>query len=193
MKRRVLFFLSITLLWAGYVFADVPDQVVMHYTGDIVVNPCTVASNAIYVDFGDIDAAGFTEIDSASAERNASIKFSGCDKDTTIDVSVTPDGPPLYTTVTPAHPCGLFSSQEMANSTNWPAVGVEAIAIVGNEKIDLACKPNLSIYPTQRSTSDMTSYNLNMVFRLIKCSNNIDGMKNTVKNSMAIYIVVSYR
>lgn len=192
MKLRHFIFMMLSGLWGSRAMADVPNQVIIHYTGNVVVNPCTLSTSVLNIGFGDIDASTFSTLDSASAERYGDIKFSNCDKDTTLDIDFYSNGP-TYMATTPAHPCGLFNSRDMQDSRGWPVLGVEAKTVVDNKIIDLACTPKISIYPKQRAISDVASYDLQMKFRLIRINPSLGGAAMNVKNSMGMIIVASYR
>src|SRR5476649_185335 len=87
MKSLISGFLSVTLFilpLAGK--ADVPNQVVLHYTGDIIVKPCTVSTNQLMVNFGDVDVARLQNVGDTSQAVNAAVRFSDCDVDSNIEV-----------------------------------------------------------------------------------------------------------
>ncbi|WP_140474234.1 fimbrial protein [Ewingella americana] len=206
MKSLISGFLSVALFilpLAGK--ADVPNQVVLHYTGDIIVKPCTVSTNQLMVNFGDVDVARLQNVGDTSQAVNAGVRFSDCDVDSNVEVSFVMPGPSfLYKTS--LTPCGFYFTPTMSSGPDdswqgWPTnmpYGITGSAMINGKSIDLACydgtaRAPLIISPLQREGSLSTSFNLTMTFRIMRITTAQPNFPMSVKSEAFLYMVVSYK
>ncbi|MFU2316447.1 fimbrial protein [Rahnella sp. PCH160] len=181
--------LLISSMFSSLSIADIPNQVLLHYTGTIVSQPCDISIGATTtLDLGDLDIATLSEKNSTSPWLNYNIKFSHCDVSTNILVGSSAMGNTWsYTSNT----FGVFDSQSKLLSN----IGLKVMTTVADKDIDMYTKFNATggwivITPMQRLGESATSYNLPIKFSFM----NLTGVAPQPGGITGVYtIVVEYK
>jgi hypothetical protein len=191
MKSLISGFLSVALFilpLAGK--ADVPNQVIMHYTGDIIVKPCTVSANSLLVDFGDVDISSLQNVGDTSQAVSTNLRFTNCDVDSNIEVVFA--GARKISSLETG--CGYYYPSSMSIGQAMP-YGISGSAVVNGKTIDLACYSStpLMICPLQREGSLSTSFDLPMTYRITRVRPGYENQPLSGKNDLLAYIVITYK
>ncbi len=75
------------LLFSSYSFA-LSEQVMMHYSGTVVIPPCIVSTPSLSVDFGDIMASTLANSGSATGWKMTTVRLSNCTNVTDIAILI---------------------------------------------------------------------------------------------------------
>lgn len=91
--KTLLLLLLLPLISTRSYSANLVDQVVLNYKGNVVMPPCTISVPAALVDFGTLPATDFATSDSATDWQEVKIQLTDCTNVSEYDVTIdaTPD------------------------------------------------------------------------------------------------------
>lgn len=177
-------------------FCDVPNQVNLHYTGNVVSRPCSISvGETTTLDLGDIDTSAMQNVGDATPWSHLTVRFFNCDIETNIVISSSGNNvaPPIFG---PASSQG-FAAYQTSTDFISNAIYLEAYATVDNLDTNLAYFipnwgiPPIIITPSRRALTEYTSYDLLLKFRFVRggiTSENVSG------NYYGVYILtVEYK
>lgn len=186
--NKITLSISILILsvFSSQSIADIPNQVLLHYTGTIISKPCDISiGGSTTLNLGDLDIATLSTKGTTSPWLNYSIRFSNCDVSTNIMIgsSLTSNTWGSYDTKT----FGAFDSQ----SKLLKDIGLEVHAAEG-----VVPDPNMYnhynmapywiiILPTQREQQQGTGYVLPIKFRF----KNLTGSVPSSGSITGIYVM----
>ena len=89
MKYLSMAFIALGLLVSGVALADNPtESVIIHYSGTVTIPPCTITTQSIGIDFGDIEANTLAESSSATEWKDVAVLLTNCTDVTTATMTV---------------------------------------------------------------------------------------------------------
>lgn len=116
MKYLSMVFIALGLFVSGVALADNPtESVIIHYSGTVTIPPCTITTQSIGIDFGDIEANTLAESSSATDWKDVAVLLTNCTDVTTATMTVS-------NTPSAANP------QYIASTGTAEHVGIEAQA-----------------------------------------------------------------
>ncbi|WMY75570.1 fimbrial protein [Buttiauxella selenatireducens] len=163
MKKIILASTLLLAMLSTETFADVPNQVQLHYTGTIINKPCEVSlGSTTTLNMGDLDIATFSTAGTTSPWLNYNVLFSNCDVSTSINISSSPNG--AYTPYNPMITVGTFAVYN-SQSELLKDIGLQVWADGDNDMYKYFGSTRLVIIPDQHEGQELLSYNMPIKFR----------------------------
>lgn len=148
-------------------FCDVPNQVVLHYTGNVVNRPCDISVEATTIlNMGDVDANTMQSTGSKSPWLNSQVSFTSCDIETNIVITTVVHKGELI--LSPPY----FPVYRIVDDSFVDQLSLEVDTTLNGHDVNMyyfiAGLSPLIITPIQRTESKYTSFSLPLKFRFIK-------------------------
>lgn len=166
MKKTLLgSILLVSSIFSPLSIADLPNQVLLHYTGTIISQPCAISiGSTTTLDMGDVDIATLSAKGAISPWLNYNIQFSHCDVSTNISV-----GSSLQSGYAPGNKS--FATYDSASQL-LKDIGLQVNITVSGKDYNMINYFDMSGYryvitPTQRDAEIATSFNLPIKFSFI--------------------------
>lgn len=157
MKKIILITpLLLSVMFSTQTIADIPNQILLHYTGTVISKPCEVSlASTTTLNMGDLDISTLSAAGSTSPWLNYNIHFSNCDISTSIY---------LYSALSAVHGpykgnIGTFATYD-SQSTLLKNIGLQVMV---NDK-DMY-RNSIYVTPTQQDAQSQPSYDMPMKFR----------------------------
>lgn len=173
-------------------FCDIPDQVNLHYTANVVNRPCTISiPKTTYLDLGDVDGNSMNTTGSVTPWVHETVLFTQCDIETNIVVYASDSN---FSFVPGSF--AAYSFDEDKKPQQLAEISLLAYTVINGIDVNMykyyKRAYQLVITPIQRRESKYTSYTLPLKFRFIK--NDFKGHLIEVGDVFGVFIMtVEYK
>ncbi|CAM4264432.1 MULTISPECIES: fimbrial protein [Lelliottia] len=155
--------LLMSTLFSLQTIADVPNQVLLHYTGTVISQPCDISiGSTTTLDMGDVDIATLSTQGAITPWLNYQIHFSHCDVSTVISLGSAINGNTWGSASSKTF--GVFDAQSKLLSN----IGLQVFVNADKGEVNMYDTAEnyawLNIIPKQRESETATSYNLPIKF-----------------------------